>query len=308
MLRQQLDAALAELSATKQALAQSQAACATSRKCLEAQTSNSQELKKRALPGSHVPRDAARRWPVTMEADATALASLGGVCNFTPPAHYGTRLNYSHIDFVILMLRTTCSTELSMRRLLYFYSPQRVLVVLGRNAVINGECAAVLAIDPRMRCMDESTVMQVNGEYVNRTSLSRHCSASRGLLERGGWYLQQILKIGVARHVSDLSEGYVIWESDNWLVYARELQRDGRSILAENANVRDGALRDGTPCRGTPLPLHALALHPLPNTQLVPLAHSAPLLCAPLSHIHRLYTAATFISTSPSSTPAVPCC
>ena len=40
---------------------------------------------------------------------------------------------------------------------------------------------------------------------------------------RVGWYLQQYLKLGVAVHIPDLSDYYLVWDADNIAVRPIEL-------------------------------------------------------------------------------------
>ena len=44
---------------------------------------------------------------------------------------------------------------------------------------------------------------------------------------RVGWYLQQYLKLGVALHIPDLSDYYLVWDADNIATQPMELFSPG---------------------------------------------------------------------------------
>ena len=76
--------------------------------------------------------------------------------------------------------------------------------------------------------------------WVTYSSLSERGEKLKQIGQRRvqpvGWYLQQYLKLGVALHVKDLSEYYLVWDADNIATRPLELVRE--TTNSENYSVR----------------------------------------------------------------------
>ena len=149
-----------------------------------------------------------------------------------------TRVDTSHLDWVIVSLRGLCITKLALRRLLFLFNPRRIFYITGRPA----DCKWIDAIDTRVVCIDEAAyypAMQLDKLHVACASAAcfppSNCSDPQNRLRPFGWYLQQFIKLGVSRYIADLSLRYVLWDADNVPLFGRELfSRDGRVILRGN--------------------------------------------------------------------------
>ena len=149
-----------------------------------------------------------------------------------------TRVDTSHLDWVIVSLRGLCITELALRRLLFFFNPRRIFYITSRPA----DCKWIAAIDTRVVCVDEAVyypAMQFDKLRVACANVMcfppANCSDPRNTLRPFGWYLQQFIKLGVSRYITDLSLRYVLWDADNVPLFGRELfSHDGRVILRGN--------------------------------------------------------------------------
>jgi hypothetical protein len=51
-----------------------------------------------------------------------------------------------------------------------------------------------------------------------------------------GWYIQQFVKLSVARSIADLSENYLVWDADNVLMGGNHelVTPQGQTVFAEN--------------------------------------------------------------------------
>ena len=149
-----------------------------------------------------------------------------------------TRVDTSHLDWVIVSLRGLCITKLALRRLLFLFNPRRIFYITGRPA----DCKWIDAIDTRVVCIDEAAyypAMQLDKLHVACASAAcfspSNCSDPQNRLRPFGWYLQQFIKLGVSRYIADLSLRYVLWDADNVPLFGRELfSHDGRVILRGN--------------------------------------------------------------------------
>lgn len=69
-----------------------------------------------------------------------------------------------------------------------------------------------------MVCLDEDNVIpsltkEVVGEYLKNRFNEDGSSVHKGR-DLSGWYFQQLLKLGAARHIPDLSNHFLIWDLD----------------------------------------------------------------------------------------------
>jgi hypothetical protein len=134
--------------------------------------------------------------------------------------------DYSKYDFVIVSLRAMCSTERSLKRIFGMYNPRRIHYITGYAQ----ECPGLekLVGDERFKCWDENNVFS---NVTTKHSLKKDClELTRDTEKTFGWHMQQFVKLGVARHLSDLSEKYIIFDADNILLYPEEMIGEGGNI------------------------------------------------------------------------------
>ncbi|KAJ1460706.1 hypothetical protein M885DRAFT_494996 [Pelagophyceae sp. CCMP2097] len=188
-----------------------------------------------------------------LSAAVCSVALCAGLCasasaeySACPSVGRAITRDYSKMDAVVVSIGMMCGTSESIKRLLYFYNLRRVYYILPDA---QAECAAIEAIDPRVTCLGEGAVLEGNASVA---TLSAACRASWGewstpskALPAGtkafGWYLQQFIKLGVARTLPQLSEDYLVWDGDNVLLGGNhELMEGGKAVFAENGNGRCG--------------------------------------------------------------------
>ena len=135
--------------------------------------------------------------------------------------------NYGRMDFVIVSLRAMCSTEMSLKRILTMYKPRRIHYITGYPQ----ECTILRKIindEERFRCLDENVIFQ----NVLKPALKNDCLALiRDTKKTLGWHMQQFVKLGVSRHLSDLSEKYIIFDADNIITYPFDMMDDKERII-----------------------------------------------------------------------------
>uniref|UniRef100_A0A7S0R9K3 Glycosyltransferase n=1 Tax=Pyramimonas obovata TaxID=1411642 RepID=A0A7S0R9K3_9CHLO len=120
------------------------------------------------------------------------------------------RFNYSHVDVVVVMVAPVCVTQQTIKLLRFNFNFRRLYYIVKHKQF----CPYLESIDENVICLDEN-------EVIPGVSYSALKAAGEGIIEfqginnRIGWYLQQYLKLGVALHLPDLSEHYLIWDADN---------------------------------------------------------------------------------------------
>ena len=119
------------------------------------------------------------------------------------------------IDVVGVAYKPTCVTKMSIDRLNAHLSPRYINVFTTSDS----KCAKFKAMAPNVRCYyDGDVVPKVTKKSVDAFLAERFGEAYADALKSGkklaGWYLQQFVKLGVARYLDDLSEHFLIWDLD----------------------------------------------------------------------------------------------
>jgi len=124
------------------------------------------------------------------------------------------------MDYVVLAEKVDCVAKSVIKALHKFASPRRVLIIAPPAACKEAD----LSFAPNIQCVDENSVLPGK---VSKKSTQEWLDAKFGKKVEdmrlglgghtmAGWYLQQFLKMGVATAAKklDLSENYVLWDSD----------------------------------------------------------------------------------------------
>ena len=122
------------------------------------------------------------------------------------------KVDYSDVDVVIVMVAPVCTTRQIVQRLNYHYNFRRIYFIVKSVEY----CPFLKSLDDSIICLDENAVLP-------GVSYAQLAAAGEGLRKVGlkegtnsvGWYLQQYLKLGVAVHIPDLSDYYLVWDADN---------------------------------------------------------------------------------------------
>lgn len=140
----------------------------------------------------------------------------GDVAPCPPEAHH------PDIDVVCVAVKPTCVTRVAIASINQYVAPRFIRFVSADAEA----CAALVAMAHNVRCVPQDEVIP----GVTKASVER---ALEGLFppentnekgqgkegrylgrERAGWYLQQLVKLGVARHLPDLTSTFLVWDPD----------------------------------------------------------------------------------------------
>lgn len=123
------------------------------------------------------------------------------------------------MDYVVLAEKVDCVAKSVIESLHKFASPRRVLIVAPAAACEESD----LTFAPNIKCVDENSVLLGVSKISTQAWLDKKFGKKVDDMRLGlgshtmaGWYLQQFLKMGVAEAATklDLSENYVLWDSD----------------------------------------------------------------------------------------------
>lgn len=120
----------------------------------------------------------------------------------------------SEMDVVGLALKATCVNVRAILALNNFMSPRRIFIITSSGS----HCSKWTRVASNVVCLDENTVIpkltkSVVAGYLEKLHNEDGSSVHRGR-DLSGWYFQQLLKLGAARHIPDLSQHFLIWDLD----------------------------------------------------------------------------------------------
>lgn len=154
------------------------------------------------------------------------------------------------IDVVSVAVKPTCVTRLAVNALNQYVGPRRIVFITGDER----KCAVFRSMGPNVECIPEDEVVPGVTKASVKAELSRRYGGggdgddggSGGLggpdgngymgRENSGWYLQQLLKLGAALHVPNLSPVFLVWDPDMIVLWPM-------SLLGEESAVTPGRRR-----------------------------------------------------------------
>jgi hypothetical protein len=142
----------------------------------------------------------------------TVLLAIAFLCSASTGV-LETDLLDTPIDVVSLSAGVSCVQTRAVHALNKLFPQVRTLHII--TAFDN--CAAFLNLSETIRCHNEDDVIQgVTLQAVRRYLMDRFEDATSKQVasERGGWYLQQLLKMGSASFLPGLSTYFLVWDLD----------------------------------------------------------------------------------------------
>ena len=129
--------------------------------------------------------------------------------------------HHPDIDVVCVAVKPTCVTRVAIASINQYVAPRRVWFVSADADA----CATLEAMAPNVRCVPQDEVIpgvtkasvarELERLFPETEALAVDASRNRRLgRERAGWYLQQLIKLGVARHLPDLTSTFLVWDPD----------------------------------------------------------------------------------------------
>lgn len=130
-----------------------------------------------------------------------------------PEAHH------PDIDVVCVAVKPTCVTRVAIASINQYVAPRFIRFVSADAEA----CAALVAMAHNVRCVPQDEVIPGITKASVERALERLFPENEGGQgkegkylgrERAGWYLQQLVKLGVARHLPDLTSTFLVWDPD----------------------------------------------------------------------------------------------
>lgn len=117
-----------------------------------------------------------------------------------------------NIDFVVPLKQVGLITRSVLEAIRIFYKPRRIIVITAqeearilRDLVKRWKCGAV-------ECIDEETFFQPNFNLSLPALRAAYDFNRPGDQREPGWWIQQLIKLGAATQIKDISDVYVVWD------------------------------------------------------------------------------------------------
>lgn len=133
--------------------------------------------------------------------------------------------NYNDVtDFVIPLHRYHCMVRTVVEAIHMFYSPRTIYIVTPKRfskTIIN---ASKNWIVKKIVVIEEETFFMKTYKLLYHDILKKFNDEKNENAREFGWWYQQLIKIGAYRQISNLSDPYIVWDSDlipiiKWDIY-----------------------------------------------------------------------------------------
>jgi hypothetical protein len=116
------------------------------------------------------------------------------------------------IDFVVPLKQVGLITRAVLEAIRLFYKPRRIIVVTAKEEanvlkelVKRWKCGVV-------ECLEEETFFENNFSLSLEKIRSYYDFNRPGDQREPGWWIQQLIKLGAAYQIKDISPVYVVWD------------------------------------------------------------------------------------------------
>mmetsp|Transcript_13781 Transcript_13781/g.20884 ORF Transcript_13781/g.20884 Transcript_13781/m.20884 type:complete len:442 (-) Transcript_13781:1143-2468(-) len=130
------------------------------------------------------------------------------------------------VDFVISVRFIHCSVKYSIIKINEYFNPKRIIFL----SYDKDHCTILRGFATNVHCIWEQDILpyftparfaELVDEEVKNTNDETIITAKKDLpshigsfKDRSGWFFLQMINLGIARYIKDLSENYIVWDSD----------------------------------------------------------------------------------------------
>ena len=120
----------------------------------------------------------------------------------------------SEIDFIVPLKQVGLITRAVLEAIYMFYKPRRIIVITARR-----ECRILKDLVTRwdcgiVECIPEETFFIPNFSLTLNDLRAAYDYNRTGDQREPGWWIQQLIKLGAATQIKDISTTYIVWDGD----------------------------------------------------------------------------------------------
>jgi hypothetical protein len=118
----------------------------------------------------------------------------------------------SKLDFVVPLKQVGLITRAVLEAIHQFYGPRRIIVISSK-----AEGKIVKSLSPHWNAgvidfIDEETFFERNLNVTIQQIHAEYDSKREGDQREPGWWIQQLIKLGAASQIPNISTHYVVWD------------------------------------------------------------------------------------------------
>ena len=118
----------------------------------------------------------------------------------------------SKMDFVVPLKRVGLITRAVLEAIHLLYTPRRIIIVSVKSErAILKSVVSSWAVG-RVEFIEEEMFFQRNFNLTIDGIIEQYDKCREGDQREPGWWIQQLIKLGAASQIPDLSEDYVVWD------------------------------------------------------------------------------------------------
>jgi hypothetical protein len=145
------------------------------------------------------------------------------------------------IDFVIPVCNYNIILRVTIESIIINYKPHNIYIVINKNDanILEKECLIWNLSTTKIIFIDEDEYF-INNYSLTKKDINQWYTWKDDLSREYGWWYQQLIKIGAYKQIENLSDPYVVWDSDlivlqKWNLYDEENDIYKFAILQECA-------------------------------------------------------------------------
>lgn len=116
------------------------------------------------------------------------------------------------IDFIVPLKQVGLISRSVLEAIREFYQPRRIIVVTRKaEGIILNKLSPYWNCGP-VECVDEETFFVPNFNLSLDDIVAQYDPCRPGDQREPGWWIQQLIKLGAATQIPNISPTYVVWD------------------------------------------------------------------------------------------------
>jgi hypothetical protein len=149
--------------------------------------------------------------------------------------------NKEVLDFVIPICNYNIIIKVTLESIIINYTPRNIYIVINKNDadILEKECLQWNFSTTKLIFINEDEYF-INNYGLTKKNINQWYTWKDNQSREFGWWYQQLIKIGSYKQINNLSDPYVVWDSDlivlqKWNLYDKENDIYKFAILQEHA-------------------------------------------------------------------------
>ena len=145
------------------------------------------------------------------------------------------------IDFVIPLCKKNMIIRTTIECIIFNYHPKNIYVITNPKDIkcLENECKKWNILETKIFFIDEDSFF-IKNYNLSRKEIESYYTYIDNKSREFGWWYQQILKLGAFKQIDNLSDPFVVWDSDlislkKWEIFDKEEKNYKFAILQERA-------------------------------------------------------------------------